>query len=264
MPPRPHPPRERPRGCRAPSGGKGGGNAWWEAQKAALMGESVPPEVKAALAATPLVGNDQTATGAGADGDGNRNNISGSGDLADLNIPNLPEPIDFENITLDDARAAIRERDVVLQQLRESLILLKASGQLPSDLLSLNNVPEPLRIRIAELEAQWQAKFRQVELEVSLERARLTREQAAVRQQQEALQKQFRKEGAPSKTFTDDGKGDEKAAIAPPLVQVYGQRPTDYGSPCPIWCWADRRLGNSPALSRRAGRRIDRTRSRAH
>jgi len=29
--------------------GKAGGNAWWEAQKAALMGETPPPEVQAAL-----------------------------------------------------------------------------------------------------------------------------------------------------------------------------------------------------------------------
>src|SRR4029453_4126123 len=80
-------------------------------------------------------------------------------DLPAINIPDLPAPIDFENITLDDARTAIRERDRVMQQMRESLILIKASHDLPGDLESLTNPPEPVKVRIAELEEQWQAKF---------------------------------------------------------------------------------------------------------
>src|SRR5205807_6436354 len=139
--------------------------------------------------------------------------LPASADLEELKIPDLPAPVDFENITLEEARAAIRERDTLIGQLREPLLLLKASGQLPADLPTLENLPAPLRDRIAELEAQWQAKFRQVELEVSLERARLAREQSAVRQQQEALQKQFRKEGLTVKgPAADDGKGDESSS----------------------------------------------------
>jgi hypothetical protein len=136
--------------------------------------------------------------------------VPASCDLAGLKIPDLPAPVDFENITLEEARTAIRERDTVIGQLREPLLLLQASAQLPADLPTLEHLPAPLRDRIAELEAQWQAKFRQVELDVSLERARLAREQAAVRQQQEALQKQFRREGPPGKgPAADDGKGEE-------------------------------------------------------
>lgn len=224
-----HPPRERaPEAPVAKTGSKPGGNAWWEAQKAALLGEPVPPEVEAALAGSAAGG--QAMNGDATEGD---HQALSTVDLAGLSIPDLPEPIDFDGMTLDDARAAIRQRDTVIQQLRESLLLLKASGQLPSDVESLASVPQPLRARIAEIETQWQAKFRQVELDVSLERARLTREQAAVRQQQEALQKQLRKEGAQTKTFTDDGKGDESASSKRRWFRFMGKNGDDGSAPGP-------------------------------
>lgn len=202
------PPRERTVEIAAPrAGGKPGNNAWWEAQKAALLGEPVAPEVQAELAAASAASSAEAPAGEQID-------VPGAGILAGLNIPDLPAPIDFENVTLDDARTAIRERDLVIQQMRESLLLLKASGELPADLQSLHNLPEPVKLRIAELEAQWQAKFRQVELDVSLERARLAREQSAVRQQQEALQKQPRKSGTPVQAAPEEigAKGDESAS----------------------------------------------------
>ncbi|MGE5193920.1 MAG: hypothetical protein ACM3U2_15610 [Deltaproteobacteria bacterium] len=206
-PPSATPPRERAQDAPAPaSGGKSGNNAWWEAQKAALMGEPVPAEVQATLAAaeTPAAPEPRSEEPAP---------LAAACDLAAIDIPDLPAPVDLDNITLDDARAAIRERDRIIQQLREPLLLVKASGQLPADLNSLENLPEPVRARITELETQWQAKFRQVELDLSLERARLAREQAAVRQQQESLQKQLRRGAAAGNAFDDDGaRGEESSS----------------------------------------------------
>jgi hypothetical protein len=191
------------------SGGKPGTNAWWEAQKAALMGEPVPAEVQAAPTAAqtppapePAANEEQPAP-------------SASCNLAEVVIPDLPAPVDLDSITLEDARAAIRERDRIIQQMREPLLLLKASGQLPLNLHSLENLPEPMRARITELENQWQAKFRQVELDLSLERARLAREQAAVRQQQDALQKQLRNGTLAGRAGEGDGEaglGEESAS----------------------------------------------------
>jgi hypothetical protein len=199
------PPRERPADAQVPRpAGKGGSNAWWEAQKAALMGEPLSEEAQAALEGSPTESSAETL-------DDVASPLAASGDLAELKIPDLPAPVDFENITLEEARAAIRERDAVIGQLREPLMVLQVTGQLPADLPTLEHLPAPLRDRIAELEVQWQSKFRQAELEVSLERARLAREQAAVRQQQDALQKQFRKEGLPGKaTGAADGKEGEE------------------------------------------------------
>src|SRR5258708_32670844 len=93
--------RARPADVQAnhPSG-KGGGNAWWEAQKAALMGEPLSAEAQAALEASPPEAPAEAADDAAS-------TLPASGDLAELKIPGLPAPVDFEHITLQEAGAAI-------------------------------------------------------------------------------------------------------------------------------------------------------------
>lgn len=145
---------------------KGAGpGTWWEAQKAALLGEAPPPG--------PIPDRDTA------------DETECSPALLESNLPDLPPAVDFENLTLDDARLAIRERDSVINSLREPLLLLQASGNLPQNLGSLENIPDAVRQRIDALESAWQAKFRQAELDLSLERARLARAEAAVHQQQD-------------------------------------------------------------------------------
>jgi hypothetical protein len=187
------------------------------------MGEPLSEEAQASLEAPSTVASVESSDDVGS-------TSLASCDLAGLKIPDLPAPVDFENITLEEARAAIRERDAVIGRLREPLLLLQASAHLPADLPTLEHLPAPLRDRIAELEAQWQAKFRQVELDVSLERARLAREQAAVRQQQESLQKQLRKEGSPARgAGVDDGKADDSSSSKRRWFRFMG-KPGDEGS----------------------------------
>jgi len=211
------PPRERraePAAAPKPAG-KPGGNAWWEAQKAALMGDQPAPEASPASQPQAAQAPADSAPAAAAPPDESAPKTGAPFDLAAFQIPELPPALDFENLSLDDARQAIRDRDKLIQQLREPLLVMQAAGQLPADIQSLAGIPEPLKERIAELEAQWQAKFRQVELDLSLERARLAREQASVRQQQELLQKQLRKGGsggAAKQTADEPGKADEHAS----------------------------------------------------
>jgi hypothetical protein len=195
-------PAQRPaEGTEHRSGGKTGGNAWWEAQKAAMLGEPVPEATQAILA--------QEGAAAQAEEPAERASATAEAfDLARFNIPNLPAAVNFDEITLEQAHVAIRERDTLIEQLREPLLLWKTAGQLPAGFQSTTEIPEPLKQCIADLEAQWQAKFRQVELNLSLERARLAREQAAVRQQQELLQKQS-KNGGVSKSDSDHDDKDE-------------------------------------------------------
>src|SRR5262249_61693086 len=102
-------------------------------------------------------------------------------------------------------------------------LIARAAAQIPANLRSLENLAEPVQARITELEAQWQAKFRQVELDLSLERARLAREQAAVRQQHEMLQKQLRRGGFERTAGADDGRGDESATSSAPRFRVLGE-----------------------------------------
>jgi hypothetical protein len=194
--------RERPAEPAAPRpAGKGGGNAWWEAQKAAMLGEPVPEA--APPASTPSAESNLEAAAEPT------SESPGTFDLAGITIPDLPPAVNFDELSPDEVQAAIRQRDAVIVQLREPLLLLKTAGQLPAGFRSIDEVPEPLKQCIADLEQQWQAKFRQVELDLSLERARLARDQLAVRQQQEALQKQS-KNGNTGKADADSGdKGDD-------------------------------------------------------
>jgi hypothetical protein len=195
-----------------PSAKKSGNAAWWEAQKAALMGEPVPAEIQAALAAPAASDPAPAPAPASQSAPEQPGEPARTVDLAVVEIPDLPPAVDFENITLDEAKAAIRERDRIIQILREPLLIARAAAQIPANLRSLENLAEPVQARITELEAQWQAKFRQVELDLSLERARLAREQAAVRHQQEMLQKQLRRGDADRSAGADDGRGDESSS----------------------------------------------------
>jgi hypothetical protein len=184
-------PRDR-KGPTTPAapGAKASPDSWWERQKAALLGEAPAEENNAPAAESPAAPAEAPAEETETPREP-RSTFSWS----DTTIPDLPPEIDFENITLEEAREALRLRDQVIQQLREPLLLLRAAGELPRDLKSLDDLPEALRQRIETLEAQWQAKFRQGELDLSLERARLAREQSQVRQQQELFQKQLKQKG---------------------------------------------------------------------
>lgn len=167
----------------APAGKAPPASSWWEKQKAAMLGDAPPPEEAAGTASAPA-SEDASASGE-----------SASVSLDDVVIPDAPPAVDFGAITLEEALQAIRDRDAIIEQLRRPLLLLQASGQLPRDCQSLDHLPEALRTRISELEARWESKYRQAELELSLERARLAREASQLHQQQEALQKQLKQHG---------------------------------------------------------------------
>jgi hypothetical protein len=212
-------PRERPAtpAASAPGAasaiGKSSNSSWWEKQKAALMGEGTEPDPAGANAEAPAGDSTPAPPQTSADtqtdaGDAERPSCQ----LNDIVIPESPAPVDFDSLTLDDAKQAIRKRDQVIQQLREPLLLLKAAGQLPSDLQSRENLPPAVRERLEELETQWQARFRQAELDLSLERARLAREQSQLRHQQEALQKQLRNSGSALREQQEAGEGDDSTS----------------------------------------------------
>ncbi len=160
---------------------------WWEAQKAALLGEAPPeptPKDHESDAATPHTVEIATTEPSGA-----------TFDVQTATLPELPPPVDFETLTLDEARRAIADRDAALTQLREPLLLAMAAAIVPRDLTNTRDLPPALLLRLDELESQWQAKFRQCELDLSRERARLAREAAALSTEQEAARKELARRG---------------------------------------------------------------------
>ncbi|MBI5757830.1 MAG: hypothetical protein HZA46_04865 [Planctomycetales bacterium] len=96
----------------------------------------------------------------------------------------LPTPVAFDTLSLDDAIAAICDRDQCILELRERLALQIGSTENSSS-------PEAIQARLGELDEIWQEKFRQHEMSLSLERARLAREDSELRQKQERLTKEL-------------------------------------------------------------------------
>lgn len=155
--------------------------SWWEQQKAALLGDAPAPT--ATHSSTP---------------DHSRATISeikyeaeGTTTTGSLQIPDAPAPLDYENLVLDEARHALQERDNIIAQLREQLLLVQAQSDFAGYDLNSPDLPAGMKERLELLEQQWQAKFRQVELDLSIERARYAREEANLQARQELIEKEM-------------------------------------------------------------------------
>ena len=154
--------------------------SWWEATKAAMMsGEEPPPPPAYTSRETVDDGSSETAT---------------DGTYEPAFIPHAPESIDYDTVTLEQATVALRERDQLILRLREILLAQQAAGEF-AHVSSLEDLPDALRTRLETIEKEWQSKFRQMELDLSRERARLARTEATIRQQQELIQKEMTRLG---------------------------------------------------------------------
>lgn len=184
------------------------GGSWWEAQKASLLGDAPPP------APTPSAHEPTPSAHVPA-------YVPTDGPIV---VPDGPAPVDLDGITLDEARQAIRDRDRLIVQLRDPLLIAQAAAEFGGELPpSLDALPEPLRERLAKLETEWQAKFRQAELSLSLERARIGREENAVRLQQEQVRKELIKLGRTPEPLREK--------TPEPPAQDYAARRTWFGFP---------------------------------
>jgi hypothetical protein len=154
--------------------------SWWEQTKAAMMsGEEPPPPPTYTTRETVDDGSSETAT---------------DGTYEPAFIPHPPESVDYDTVTLEQAAVALRERDQLILRLREMLLAQQAAREF-AHVSSLEDLPETLRTRLETVETEWQGKFRQMELDLSRERARLARTEATLRQQQELVQKEMARLG---------------------------------------------------------------------
>lgn len=149
-----------------------GPTSWWEQQKASLLEETVPEERPPAVAA-------ETAPPASL--------VS----LAELRVPDLPPPVDLDSLPLEAAREAVRQRDRLIETLREQVLLAQAREAFAGYDLEAPDLPAGLRERIALFEQQWTSKFRQLELDLSIERAQLARDEAMLQGRQEMIDKEL-------------------------------------------------------------------------
>lgn len=184
----------------APSG------SWWDRQKAAMLGDD-PPEESSRDGGSPA--DDPSAAG----DDGSGSETADQRMVPDFSqfvfeIPSLPPEPHWDELTLEHACALLRERDALLIQLREPLVQAQMANLFAQGFGSIAALPDDLRTELSDLEDQWEARFRKHETELSIERARLAREQMQARQLQEQLRKQVDDTGA---TTSRSGDGETRA-----------------------------------------------------
>ena len=138
----------------------------WEAQKAALLAEE-----------------DGVAPGSIA-----------TEDLAVVHhVPEPPAAFDVDAAEADELRNGVRERDRHIELLTAQLQQVIAVRPDPFVLCNLVDLPEEQRLQLEQWQAHLQEKHRQMEVDLSLERARLYRDEREMREREEELRKRLRR-----------------------------------------------------------------------
>lgn len=168
-------------------GGSGSnGLSGYEAMKAGLLanepgGESEPVAAREEMPA-PVQAVDQFFTPTGPE-------------FEDTPLADPPASIDVANAGIEDLRQAVEERDsyilYVLQRLRNA----ESRHHVPNNWAVLETMPAELRGRLEVLEKQLQQTLRTAEIELSLQRAKLGREEMRIRHLDEQVQKERKRTG---------------------------------------------------------------------
>jgi len=129
-------------------------------------------------------------------------------DLPPLKDP--PEPVDAHEATREDLAHACEKRDAYVVYLLQRLRQIESMGHVPNSWAGLENLPDQLRARLDALEKRLQETLRLAEVELSLQRAKLAREEVRIRVIDEQLQKDIRRarDDASSSSDADGGKGE--------------------------------------------------------
>jgi hypothetical protein len=162
----------------------------WEAMKAELLGgdskstEPENPPVKSTpAAAEPVQSNAAT--------------VPPSTKIIDEPV-DPPPPVDFETADTSALKKAISVRDEYIAYLIKQLRIADSRTSLPTDWAEFVNMPAELCLRVEELQRQLEKSLRLSEVERSVERARLGREESRLRQLDESIQKTMRERGLSS------------------------------------------------------------------
>ncbi len=105
-----------------------------------------------------------------------------------------PEAVSFSSASAEDLEHALDERDAYIAFLLRKLRQTQAVPS-PPDWVSLERVPEDLCQTLEAHTKKLEESLRLAEIELSIERARIGREQMQLRHQQDAIEKQMRRLG---------------------------------------------------------------------
>lgn len=124
-----------------------------------------------------------------------------------LDEQELPAPVDFEIAQREDLEAAIESRDQYIGYLTRRLRSAESNAHQQINWEELNNAPDKLRESLQNLESELDDRLRIAEVDLSLERARLSRVETRIRAMQsqiekklQAAERQFQKDSDSAKT----------------------------------------------------------------
>jgi hypothetical protein len=171
----------------------------WEKMKAELMGESAPPAVPATAgshSAKPTAPPSETVEAAQAPrssaGTSAKSSPAGDGEPPrPLTEFQLPEPVDLELASRPDLVEAIEIRDQYIGELTRRLRSAESRTHQPIDWEALSKAPDDLRATLQHLESELTDKLRIAEVDLSLERARLSRVETRIRATQLQIEKKL-------------------------------------------------------------------------
>ncbi len=109
----------------------------------------------------------------------------------------LPEPpafVDVDQASLEELQGAVLARDEFISRLLQRVTAPDQSTQIP-DWTQLAQVPDKLRRELDELRQRLQDKLRVAEVDLSLQRARVAREEARLHVKAEQVARQMRQMG---------------------------------------------------------------------
>jgi hypothetical protein len=128
--------------------------------------------------------------------------------VVDILLPPLsdpPPPIEFAQATPEELGQACDARDSYITYLLQRLRQIESLGHVPNSWAGLEGAPEELRSRLEALEHRLQETLRLAEVELSLQRAKLAREELRIRVLDEQMQKDIKK----ARDASDDRANDD-------------------------------------------------------
>ena len=127
--------------------------------------------------------------------------------VVDIALPPLedpPPPIEPTHATPEELGEACTARDLYITYLVRRLRQIESLGHVPNSWAGLENVPEELRSRLEALERRLQETSRLAEVELSLQRAKLARDELRIRVLDEQMQKDIKRARDVSDSHADD------------------------------------------------------------
>jgi hypothetical protein len=108
-------------------------------------------------------------------------------------LKDAPQPVDAQSATREELAQACETRDAYVVYLLQRLRQIESMGHVPNSWAGLENLPDQLRERLEALEKRLEETLRLAEVELSLQRAKLAREEVRIRVIDEQLQKDLKR-----------------------------------------------------------------------